>query len=446
MPSLEDLLTKRGMPAAIETEMLILGSILNDNGMYYQAAEKLTEHDFLLDSHRRTYAAISSMMNAGTPVDFATLAEELNKRGQLSSIGGRAFLAGLTEGIPRQYSIARWVDIVVEKSMLREVFKVGDQLMTDAVDQSIDPREIIAQADLDLLAIAAAQSEDTISLVNQVTDTLREIDEQRAGAQPQMITTGISGLDIMTGGMPLGELTVLGAWPAQGKTAFLIQLLVRNGYKAIPSHFFSIEMNRKQVMRRLLAQVAGIPFHFVRHPERMRHEQYDQLRGAAVTVSTWPLIIDDNARSSSQIIARARVSKRRQNTEFVAIDYLQKMQFSGDPKSRHIDVTDACVACAHMAKNENLAVLLLSSLTEKAGKGAGEAPTMHDLRQSGDIQFEASNILLLHRKPTGEANKLDTDGALIVAKARNDETGSVPIHFNSDSLTFEEIVSPMYAQ
>jgi replicative DNA helicase len=437
---------ERGLLASLEAERSILGNILLNNEHYHEAAERLDAFDFAIDSHRQIYLVIEAMIEAGRSVDIVTLSEELNTRRQTASIGGVAYLASLTEMLPERPSIAEYVEIVIEKSMLRQVYSVGNTLATRALDQSESARDLIADTDQQLLAIVATHKSGELSIEQQCVDSWQEMEEQRNGSKPMMVTTGINPLDVMIGGIPKGELTILGAWPGQGKTAFIVQMLVRNGFRGIPSHFFSIEMKAKQVLRRIFAQVADLPFHQLRHPERLSREEFERVKRASQTVSQWPLIIDDSPDlTHQQMVARLRISKRRQKTEFAAIDYLQKIHFAADSKFRHIDVSDACVAAARVAKQEDIALLLLSSLTEKTGKNANDAPTMGDLRQSGDIQFEGSNILLLHRKRDGDDGKLQLDGDLIVAKARNDETGNIRIHFSPDMLRFEEIVPPMFA-
>ena len=160
------------------------------------------------------------------------------------------------------------------------------------------------------------------------------------------------------------------------------------------------------------------------------------VRAAMRQVSRWPLIIDDGSNYSAEdIVHKARVSKRKKGTEFVGIDYLQKMRFPG--KEKFAAVSDAAVQLAKLAKSEYLAVMLLSSLTEKTGSHRNSPPTMQDLRMSGDIQYEASTIYLIHREIDEEREKVKADGQIIQAKGRSDEGGAFNVHFNGDFLAFE---------
>ena len=172
-----------------------------------------------------------------------------------------------------------------------------------------------------------------------------------------------------------------------------------------------------------------------RPDERRRSRAVD---AAALRVSTWPLVIDESSSlTADQLCARARISKRKQKTAIVCVDYLQKMRFNGNQSQRYLDVTSACVAMAGLAKDEDLALLLISSVSERSGKNRNDAPTLQDFRQSGDIAYEASTALLIHREIDEETERPMQDGMIIIAKARSDEGGAVRVWFNTNTLTFE---------
>jgi replicative DNA helicase len=270
-------------------------------------------------------------------------------------------------------------------------------------------------------------------------DAMASIDEQRSGKVSPCYPTGLRPLDEFLGGLGKGELTVLGGRPSMGKSSMVLQVVIENCLRGNFCHVFSIEMTAEQLLRRIYAVQAKVAFHRVRHPERMTPDEVARVRRASLEVSAWPLVIDDTPDLTvEQLIARSRASRRRHKTAIVAVDYLQKLRFGRKLEMRYLEVTNAAVALAKLAKSEHIAVLLLSSLTEIKGNHRNNPPTLSDFRQSGDIAFEAHNALLLHRTIDEATQKIDTDGKLIVAKARSDRTGNLNIRFNTDTLLFED--------
>ena len=437
---------ERAIPSSLDTERSILGCILLENEHWLEASQHLSYYDFLLDSHRRIYWAMEDMLKTGKPVDILTLAEELRRRKEIEAAGGVAYLASLTEGLPRRLSIHEYIEIVAEKSRLRQTVEVAERLVASALDQSTPAMDLIAAVDKELLAISA-MSANAPSLETQCLGAFEEIERQRSGEAPMFLATGIQGLDMAIGGLPFGELTILAARPGQGKSALIAQLIVRHAWRGTASHVFSIEMTAKQILRRIFAHVSGVSFHKLRHPEIMSQDEHERVRAATLDVASWPLVIDDTSTiTAEQIANRARLLKRKHNTQFIAVDYLQKMSFSRRISDRFAEVGDACVRMARLAKDEQVALLLLSSLTEKTGARANDEPTIDDLRASGDIKFEGSNILLLHRVTDRATGEHERDGDIIIGKARNDKTGRVRVHFNTQFLQFEDITAPMYQE
>src|ERR1700733_12547263 len=154
MASLSDVSLDRGLPASVEAERSILGAILLDNHCYNEAAEKIQADDFSLDSHRRIYSRMAELIDSSRAVDIVTLAEELARRKEVEAVGGVAYLASLTEGLPRRVSIEEYVRIVKDKSLLRQLIHVCNTAMTQAADQSDDALEVLNAAESALLQVS----------------------------------------------------------------------------------------------------------------------------------------------------------------------------------------------------------------------------------------------------------------------------------------------------
>lgn len=419
------------------TERAILGSILFDQELLDQAVS-LESTAFSLSSHQQIFLAMRRMSRAGKAIDTITLMESLTAQGIIASIGGAQYLASLTEGLPRRRNIGEYVDLLHKQWQRRQLVKICEGYASRASAGDEEPEELVASADKDLLSVIGDTAGDWPSIERQVHAEMQLMRDQRSGKQVMGYRYGIPSLDRMIIGLVPREMTVLGGRPQQGKSSMICQLAALHCPDGIPMHIFSYEMTAGQISRRIASIMTGIPFHKLRHPDRMSEEESRVSDEALFRITTWPLVIDEcPGLKADRLCARARISKRKQGTAIVCVDYLQKIKFSGDSGQRHIEVTDACVSLSALAKEESLALLLVSSVSEKSGSHRNSPPTLQDFRQSGDIAYEASTALLIHREIDEQTEKPVQDGMIIVAKARSDEGGAVGIWFNENNLTFE---------
>ena len=262
-----------------------------------------------------------------------------------------------------------------------------------------------------------SQTRGAISLDQQTADEWAIFESEMRGETKRFFSYGISGLDMIVGGLAKGEMTVAGGAPGQGKTSLVMQLAKRHCPGGTPMLIISPEMTSGQILRRLWAEVAGVAATFLRKPERLTQTQAELIKAAALTVSQWPLYIEaEHHITAQQAAARARLYKMRHGIELVAIDYLQKLRFSSKPSERSIEIGDAAVTFSNLAKYEQLGVLVLSSMTDKSGKGITWTPSLGDLRMSGDVQYEASTVLLISRPLDSHTSQVMADGDIIIAK------------------------------
>jgi replicative DNA helicase len=419
-------------PASPQAEQTILGAILLDNNAYDEA-ERVTYGDFSLSSHRTIFRRMAGMMSEGIPIDYTTLSQTLRDHYELDSIGGIDYLLSLTEGLPRRLSIDAYVRIVKEKARMRSLIAVCESALLSAQDQSIDSDELLADVDTQLMQITAERSVKVDTLMStSIAEFERLMDEKKAKLDFIGIPTGNLALDQTIGGWVEGELAIIAGKPGQGKSSALIQTLIECGKTNVPAHCFSPEMTKGQILRRIWAAVADLPFTRVRHASSMSEYESRLIRDVMMEVAEWKLIIDDDPNlTAPQIVSMARISKRRNGTRLIGVDYLQKLRFTSKPEHRHIEVSDAAVKFANLAKNEHIAVVALSSLTDKGGRLRNTAPTLGDLRQSGDIQYEASTVVFIHREVNEHNEKINTEGVMIIPKQRNGETGQFPVEYNN---------------
>jgi replicative DNA helicase len=427
-----------GLPADQLAERSVLGGILLSNELYNEAADALHVEDFSLDAHRRIFSAMHNLANSSAAMDLVTLRNMLRSSKELETVGGIAYLASLTELMPKRTSLESHIRIVVEKARLRSMIALLSDGITQCADQS-DESDAISAALEDALMANRAKVIDAETIDVQSFNEWEVFNREISGDRKRFYSTGILELDRKSGGLAAGEMTVLGGWPGQGKTSLVVQIAVRHCSAGTPMLVISPEMTSGQFLRRAWAEVSGISASLLRHPERLNPDELKRLEQAYLHVATWPLHFDPAyGITAQQAAARARLHKMRNHIEIVAIDYLQKLKFSSKHSERSIEVGDAAVTFSNLAKHEQLAVLVLSSLTAPSGRAVGNPPSLGDLRMNGDIQYEASTVWLVHRPVDVETSEVLEDGEIIQAKGRSDGTGNILIRFNPHTLTFED--------
>src|ERR1700729_1548437 len=259
MASLSDVSLDRGLPASVEAERSILGAILLDNHSYNEAAEKLRAEDFSLDSHRRIYSRMAELIDGRRAVDIVTLAEELARRKEVEAVGGVAYLASLTEGLPRRPSIEEYVRIVKDKSLARQLIIICSTAITRAADQSEGAIDVLNDAESSLLEVTEKGITRGFSSVHEiVAGSFKTIDNlYKEGREVTGLATHFDEFDRMTSGLQNSELIIIAARPSMGKTALAINIAqnaaIRGG-KIVA--VFSLEMSKESLLRRMLASEA----------------------------------------------------------------------------------------------------------------------------------------------------------------------------------------------
>jgi replicative DNA helicase len=421
----------RGLPASLEAERAVLGAILLNSEAYSEAAQLSPEDDFSLDAHRRVFRRMSEMAAVNIPIDALTLVEEMGQK-ELGAIGGAAWLAGLVDGVPDRPSIEHYVKIVKEKSQLRGLIFAANAAIARAMDgeKPIDIAGGLLETILDVEA--QAQKSQAIAPHGFMSEVLRELELQAQAGGLVGLPTGVDALDMLTGGLRKGELIVVGALPGAGKTALACQIVAANAKAGNPVGVFSLEMSRWDLGKRFLSAVTSVTATKIRHPGHITKEEWPKLATGAAEIAEWPVWFDDSGTISiPELLARARLFITRMKVKLIVMDYLQLVQADArDVRERVGKVADAL---RQLAKSERVPVVLLSQL--RRPQNVNDAPTMIDLKESGDIEAHAHVVLLLH-VPTGPDGKPTREDTIIIGKNRNGVRGPVPVMFSPHKLRF----------
>ena len=455
MATIPDLTRDAGLPADVFAEKTILGAILLDNAAHAEAAEKLAEDDFSLDSHRRIFLRMSDLMNSQRAVDIVTLANELVRYKEVEAVGGVAYLASLTEGMPRRPVIEEYIRIVKDKSLLRRLMGICSMAIARAADQSETALEVLGAAESQLLEVSEKGITHGLQSLDQiVANSFGSIDNlYKQSREITGLATGFDEFDRMTSGLQKDELIIIAARPSMGKTALAINIAQ---YAAVSSNakvaVFSLEMSKEALLRRMLASQAGVDQRKLQ-TGFLGKEDHEKLQIALEQLVESKLFIDDNAGITLGEM-RAKARRLRQNAgglDLVVVDYLQLMSATLPSaggrryENRTQEVSAITRGLKALAKELDVPVVACSQLSRASEqRGGDKRPFLSDLRESGSIEQDADVVAFIHRESyynrdeeMAEADKAKSE--IILAKQRNGPTGTVHLYFNSRYTRFESL-------
>jgi replicative DNA helicase len=452
MATIPDLRSDLGLPANIDAEKTILGAILLDNAAHSEAAEKLEPEDFSLDSHRRIFLRMSELMDEQRAVDIVTLANELSRFKEVESVGGVAYLASLTEGLPRRPVIEEYIRIVKDKSLLRKLMGICSLAIARAADQGESALDVLGAAEADLMKVTESGLSGGLQPLDQiVANSFGTIDNlYKQGREVTGLATDFTELDRLTSGLQKDELIIIAARPSMGKTAFAINIAQNAAinHGAIVA-IFSLEMSKESLLRRMLASQAWVDQQMLQKGHIGREDQA-KLQKALEQLVESNMYIDDTAGISlSEMRAKARRLKQQKGRlDLVLVDYLQLMSASlSSSKKGYENRTQEVSAISRglkaLAKELHVPVVALSQLSRASERrGDEKRPLLSDLRESGSIEQDADVVAFIHREAyynrsdeLSEADKAKSE--IIIAKQRNGPTDTVYLNFIGKYTRFE---------
>jgi replicative DNA helicase len=448
MAAFPDLTLEAGMPANLEAEKTILGAILLDNAAHAEAAEKLEPEDFSLDSHRRIFLRMSELMDAQRAVDIVTLANELARFKEVEAIGGVAYLAGLTEGLPRRPVIEEYIRIVKDKSLLRKLMAICSAAIARAADQSETALDVLGAAEADLMKVTEKGLTQSFQPLYQIVqNSFGSIDNlYKQSREVTGLATHFVELDRMTSGLQKGELIIIAARPSMGKTALAVNIAQNAAVlgKATVG-VFSLEMSKESLLRRMLASQAWVDQRKLQ-TGFLGKEDHGKLQKALEDLVEARLFIDDTAAISLPEM-RAKSRRLKQNSgglDLIVVDYLQLMTAGGKKyENRTQEVSVISRGLKALAKELDVPVVALSQLS-RAGvqRRDDKRPMLSDLRESGSIEQDADVVAFIHRESyynrdeeMSEADKAKSE--IIIAKQRNGPTDTVFLNWIGKFTRFD---------
>ncbi len=438
-------------PASPHAEQTILGAMLVEPLAIVDATMSLKTDDFALDSHRKIYSVMLHLSEVGYAVDIVTVGEELSKRKELDSIGGRAYLAGLSEDLPRRLSIESYVRIVRDKSLMRQLMTVCDMGMMEASDQSLEAIDVLNQVETRLMEISehavTGGFSDISAIVKNSFGTIDKLYEQ--GREITGLATHYVDFDRMTSGLQDSELIIIAARPSMGKTAWAINIAqnaaVKDG-KVVA--VFSLEMSKESLLRRMLASEAMVNSRKIQTGFLPREDKGKLLSALERLMESKMFVDDTPGITLAEMRAKARRLKQQEGRlDLIVIDYLQLMSGSIGAsqkkfENRTQEVSSVSRGLKALAKEMRVPVVALSQLSRGSEQRTGDKkPLLSDLRESGSIEQDADVVCFIHREEYYDRENEDIKGQaeIIIAKQRNGPTGTVKLAYMSDYTRFENL-------
>jgi len=425
------------VPADTGTEKTILGTIMLDDSRILEIEGMLKPDDFFLDAHRRIFRQMLTLAHDQRPIDTVTLATALREGGELSAIGGIAYIAALTSDLPRHPVIDEYIRMVrqyaVSRAVMATVAKVGSMAEANQLEGTATASWGIAELSR---IIEAAEPNGEI----EAADSLAEDAEFRLIDNPQeapAILTGIEALDnYTTGGIRLGELWVVGASPSRGKTTLARQIVHHAIERNVPVYVHSGEMTKESWIDVTACLIQQMPVCLIRDPRLMNLTDKERMRAGLRKLGKMPLHISDaGGIHIDRLIFNATKAKRMWGVKLFVIDYAQIISASiRDPRER---VTEIAQRCRLFAKDNNVATILLSQSPRPQGTGINTKPTLFSLKESGALEEAAHAVILPFRPMDLERDVFTGEDELIIGKQRWGPIGSVPVTLNGKYLRFD---------
>ncbi len=433
----------RTPPQDVAAEQSVIGAMLLSKDAIADVVESLREADFYRPAHQLIYSSILDLYGRGEPADAVTVSAELTRIGELGRVGGAPYLHTLVASVPTAANASYYALIVKERAVLRRLVEAGTRIVQMGYAGDGDVDQIVDRAQAAVYDITDRRTaEDYLPLSAIMPGTLEEIDaiSSRGGVMAG-VPTGFHDLDTLTHGLHAGQMIVIAARPAIGKSTVGLDLARSASIKhGLTSAIFSLEMSRNEIAMRLLSAEAGISLSNLRSGQ-MSDVDWQKLARKMSAVSEAPMFIDDSPNMTMmEIRAKCRRLKQRHDLRLVIIDYLQLMTSGKRVESRQQEVSEFSRSLKLLAKELEVPVIAISQLNRGPEQRTDKRPMLSDLRESGSIEQDADMVILLHREDAYEKESPRAGEAdFIVAKHRNGPTGTITVAFQGHYSRFMDM-------
>jgi replicative DNA helicase len=362
----------------------VLGAVLVDNAAFNSAAEVLARDDFYREAHRRIFDAMAALAERSQPIDLVTLKDELIRGSALEAVGGAAYLASLVDGVPRITSVEQWSRIIKEKAVLRNLIHAGNRIVHSAFEAEEEAGVILDKAEKAIFDIAEHRiRQGFVGIREIVKESFRTIDQ--LSQSKELVTglpTGFVDLDEKTSGLQKGDLIIVAARPAMGKTSFCLNVAQYASAKTGETvGIFSLEMAKEQLVLRMLCADARVDAHRLR-TGNLQEKDWARLAKAYADLSASKIFIDDSATLTPlEMRAKCRRLMAEHGLGLIVVDYLQLISGSARTENRQQEIASISRSLKGLAKELSVPVVALSQLSRAPEARTEKRPQLSDLRE-----------------------------------------------------------------
>lgn len=439
--------TNTTLPQNIEAEQTVLSACLLSLGVFEEVVQKLKPESFFRPAHRIIFETMREMTSKSIPIDVISVADQLTAKNQLEAVGGQAYLLELTDNT---FALTNWnhhADIVARDAIRRDLLYASASISALAYDSPADTTELIGKAEASLFGVTEQRVASTFkSIVELVEQTNNEIaDMANRDTAIQGVQTGFIDVDKLFCGLRGGDLIILAARPAVGKTSFAMNLAANAAKIGSTVVLFSLEMSSVQITQRIIASEAQVPLHRLRSGQLSEADMLAIVNAEAGLTAKNTLYIDDSpSLTITELRTKARRLFRDVKNGLIIVDYLQLMQpLIPRPNARQVEVAEISRGLKVLAKELDVPLIALSQLSRSIDQRGDKRPMLSDLRESGSIEQDADIVMFLDRSTSEAEAESDKrpdlgEAELIVAKHRNGPTRDIKLAFNGDYTKFTD--------
>ena len=443
MADIDEAVLKRVLPNSIEAEQSVIGAMLIDAETITVASEYITGDDFYGKQYGILFDAMVELHDEGVPVDLITLQDRLKEKGTPPEIYSLEYIGDIMRAVPTSANIKRYASIVAEKSVMRRLIRVNEEIANSCYSQKEPLENILDDAEKKIFDVVQKRNNgDFVPIRQVVMNTMNMIEAaSKSGGAVTGIATGFLDLDYKTAGMQPSDLILVAARPSMGKTAFVLNIAQHVAFKDNKAvAIFSLEMSKEQLVNRLLSLESKVNSQAIR-TGNMKDDEWERLVESADVIAKSKLIIDDTPSiSMAELRSKCRKFKLEYDLQMIIIDYLQLMSGSGRTESRQQEISDISRSLKALARELNVPVIALSQLSRAVEQRPDHRPMLSDLRESGAIEQDADVVMFIYRDDYyNKDTELKNVAEINIAKQRNGAIGTINLAWLPDYTQFANL-------
>ncbi len=442
-------------PQNIEAEQSLLGCLMLDKEAIFRVVDILNADDFYHNSHKHIFEAMLELFNSQEPIDIITLSNRLEEKKLIKDIGGRTYLAQLSNTVATSANTVYYANLIQKKATLRRLQVSASEIMDMSFEEEREIDEILDQAEKKIFSVSRKYLKNSfLGIDSLLTEAFERIDElHKRSGNLRGLSTGFYDLDNLLAGLQKSDLLILAARPSVGKTSLALDIARQVAIKNKAGvGIFSLEMGKEQLVDRMLCAQANVNLWKMRTgnlSDKEEDNDFTKIAEAMGYLSEAPIYIDDSPNVSvMEIRAKCRRLQSEKGLGLIVIDYLQLMEGRGKYSDNRVqEISEISRGLKGIARELNIPVLALAQLSRAAEQQTGPSiPRLSHLRDSGSIEQDADVVMFIYRKAADRAfnvNDLPIDerykAEIHIAKHRNGPTGKVDLFFSEETASFKNI-------